>query len=101
MTKGWFVDYKNPDPYRTDRTVYLKREKAYEDASISIMKWTAEEIGEVKEDESLEHVLGRLEEIVDHLDAGHHEQAYDLWREYADENEPEEDVNIEEIDVVE
>lgn len=102
MKKVWLVEYKDIDPWAGDRAVYAKKEDAYERVSESIVGWAQEELEEHKRhgDRQEEHV-DALKEVVKAAKAGKHEDAYDSWREYADDADPDQDLLVEELDLIE
>lgn len=102
MKKVWLVEYKDIDPWRADRAVHAKKESAYEAVSGSISGWAEEELEEHRQhgDRQEEHVEA-LKEVVKAVKAGKHEDAYDHWREYADDADPDQDLLVEELDLVE
>lgn len=102
MKKVWLVEYKDIDPWQADRAVYAKKEDAYKSVSGSISGWAREELSEHEQygDRQEEHVEA-LKEVVKAAAAGKHEDAYDHWREYADDAQPDQDLLVEELELVE
>ena len=100
--KGWFYQYKNPDPYRWDRAVYMKEKDAYKDAAAMIGGFAQHQIENwgTPTDDDAEAEIERMQKIILLVKEGKDEEAYDEWREWADEMDPDEDVAIEEIDIV-
>lgn len=102
MIKVWLVEYKDIDPWAGDRTVYAKKEDAFKAVSGSIAGWASEELEEHKRygDRQEEHV-DALKEVVKAVAAGKHEDAYNHWREYADDAQPDQDLLVDELDLIE
>ena len=102
MKKVWLVEYKDIDPWAGDRAVYAKKEDAYARVSESISGWASEELEEHKKykDRDEEHVEA-LKEVVKAVAQKKYEDAYDSWREYADDANPDQDLLIEELDLIE
>ena len=102
VVKAWFYQYKNPDPYRWDRSVYMKEADAILDAAQMIGGFAASELENIgtPDDDDAEERAEKMRKIVLLVQQGKSQEAYDEWREYADEIDPDEDVAIEEIDLV-
>lgn len=100
--KVWLVEYKDIDPWQAHRAVYAKKEDAYASVSSSITGWAQEELEEHRKykDRQEEHV-DALKEVVKASNAGKHEDAYDSWRGYADDADPDQDLLVEELDLIE
>jgi len=100
--KVWLVEYKDIDPWAGDRAVYARKEDAYKHVSGSINGWAQEELDEHAQygDRQEEHVEA-LQNVVKAFSEGKYEDAYDYWREYADDADPDQDLLVEELDLVE
>jgi len=102
MKKVWLVEYKDIDPWAGDRAVYAKKADAYERVSESISGWASEELEEhQKFKDRQEGHIEALENVVKAVSEKKFEDAYDYWREYADDAEPDQDLLIEELDLIE
>lgn len=111
--QGWMLSWKNPDPYMMFSTTYLKEETAYETAATSIKDWAADDIVDLEADtahadpndegrlQQNEASVKLLREVISLVEQKEYKEAYEQWREYADETDPREDVMIEDTNVVE
>jgi hypothetical protein len=102
--KVWLVEYKDDDPWAGHRSVYLKKEDAYESVTSSIAGWAADELKELEGQDNpddWEEQIEILKTVLKELEEGKKEDAYSSWREYADDAEPGQDLLVEELDLIE
>lgn len=97
--QGWMLSYKNPDPYRMFSRSYTKEATAYKDAAGDIEKWAKEALEETDGDERAADVES-LRSVLYWISENKYKEAYSEWRSYAVDNEPREDVIIEETEIV-
>lgn len=110
--QGWMLSWKNPDPELMFSTTYLKEETAYQTAATSIKDWAADDLVDLAADtahadpndeerlEQNEKDSTLLREVLNLIEQKKYKEAYEEWREYADEADPREDVMIEDTNVV-
>lgn len=101
--QGWMLSWKNIDPHQNFSRTYRKKATAYKDAAESIKGWAEYEIENIrlsKDEEERAEDLARFQEMVDLVAKKKHEDAYDLWREYADDANSDDDVLIEDTEIV-
>lgn len=100
---GWLMSYKNIDHYQNFTRTYRKEGEAYEDAAESIKGWAKEEIENLQGQDSpedWEEHIEHLKETLSLIEQKKFKEAYEEWREYADDADPGEDILIEDTEIV-
>lgn len=101
--EGWIVSYKHPDSERAGSVTYLKEGEAHRDAAMTIEGWAKDELENLKlqdDPEEWKEHIETLTETLSLIEQKKHKEAYEEWREYADDVDPDEDVLIEKTVVI-
>lgn len=102
--RAWMLSWKNIDPSRMFSTTYLKEDTAYKAAAESAAGWAKDELAELEAQDNpddWQEYIDHLREVLNLYSQGKHKEAYEEWREYADDTTPDDDVMIEDTEVVE
>lgn len=101
--EGWLVSYKDPDvaSRQSGGVVYLAKAVAFREVSETIGSLSVSAIESLQGDSKVgKYDIERLQGILKLITENKHEEAYDEWRDYADDVEPYEDVLVESVQVV-
>jgi hypothetical protein len=102
--QGWMLSVKNIDQYRNYSRTYKKEKTALADAADLIKGWAEYEIENImvsKDQEERKEDLERFQNMVNLVKKKKHKEAYEEWRDYSREMQPDDDVMIEDTEIVE
>lgn len=111
--KGLVLFWKNIDPSREFTTTYKKKATAYKEAALAIKDWAKDDLVDLRAtvadeeakgegvDEQWMNYIEILQNTLQLIEGKKYQEAYEEWREYADDSDPREDVVIEDTEIVE